>query len=82
MVEALIMGGDIWPPGSTVKPKRDDQPNHRTTPGPDIGGNIVASGSDKLLVQVDITAGSAFLFVKNPNWQPVFDVDKPLVDQI
>jgi len=37
---------------------------------------IVASGSDKLLVQVDITAGSAFLFVKNPDWQLVFDVDK------
>ena len=27
---------------------------------------IVASGSEKLLVQVDITAGAAFLFVKNP----------------
>src|SRR5207237_1251551 len=42
---------------------------------------IVASGSDKLLVQVDITAGSAFLFVKNPDWQLLFDVDKPLAVQ-
>ena len=39
---------------------------------------VVASGSEKLLVQVDITAGAAFLFVKNPEWQLLFDVDKPL----
>jgi glyoxylase-like metal-dependent hydrolase (beta-lactamase superfamily II) len=39
---------------------------------------VVASGSEKLLVQVDITAGAAFLFVKNPQWQLLFDVDKPL----
>lgn len=42
---------------------------------------IVASGSEKLLVQVDITAGAAFLFVKNPDWQLLFDVDKPLAVQ-
>jgi glyoxylase-like metal-dependent hydrolase (beta-lactamase superfamily II) len=42
---------------------------------------IVASGSDKLLVQVDITAGAAFLFVKNPDWHLQFDVDKPLAVQ-
>jgi glyoxylase-like metal-dependent hydrolase (beta-lactamase superfamily II) len=39
---------------------------------------VVASGSDKVLMQVDITAGAAFLFVKNPEWQLAFDVDKPL----
>ena len=27
-------------------------------------------------MQVDITAGSAFLFVKNPDWQFLSDVDK------
>jgi glyoxylase-like metal-dependent hydrolase (beta-lactamase superfamily II) len=42
---------------------------------------IVASGSEKLLVQVDITAGAAFVFVKNPDWQFVSDVDKPLAVQ-
>lgn len=42
---------------------------------------IVTSGSDKLLVQVDITAGAAFLFVKNPDWHLQFDVDKPLAVQ-
>ena len=42
---------------------------------------IVASGPEKLLVQVDITAGAAFVFVKNPDWQFVSDVDKPLAVQ-
>jgi len=38
---------------------------------------LVASGNDKVFVQVDITAGAATLFVRNPNWQFVFDTDKP-----
>jgi len=42
---------------------------------------IVASGPEKLLVQVDITAGAAFVFVKNPDGQFVSDVDKPLAVQ-
>jgi glyoxylase-like metal-dependent hydrolase (beta-lactamase superfamily II) len=42
---------------------------------------VVASGSDKVLVQVDITAGAAFLFVKHPEWSLAFDVDKPLAVQ-
>ena len=42
---------------------------------------VVASGSDKVLVQVDITAGAAFLTVKNPEWQFGSDVDKPLAVQ-
>jgi glyoxylase-like metal-dependent hydrolase (beta-lactamase superfamily II) len=39
---------------------------------------VVASGADKVLVQVDITAGAAFLFVKHPEWNIASDVDKPL----
>lgn len=42
---------------------------------------VVASGSEKVLVQVDITAGAAFLTVKNPEWQFGTDVDKPLAVQ-
>ena len=42
---------------------------------------VVASGSDKVLVQVDITAGAAFLFVQNPEWNLAGDVDKPLAVQ-
>jgi glyoxylase-like metal-dependent hydrolase (beta-lactamase superfamily II) len=37
---------------------------------------VVASGSSKVFVQVDITAGAATLFARNPNWQFVFDTDK------
>ncbi|QIO34195.1 MBL fold metallo-hydrolase [Bradyrhizobium sp. 1(2017)] len=39
---------------------------------------VVASGAEKVLVQVDITAGAAFLFVKHPEWNIASDVDKPL----
>ena len=53
------------------------------TPGHTPGHTsfIVASGSEKVLVQVDITAGAAFLFVKNPDWQLAFDADKALAVQ-
>jgi len=37
---------------------------------------VVASGNGKILVQIDITAGAASLFARNPNWQFVFDTDK------
>jgi len=40
--------------------------------------HIVSSGNSTLLVQADITAGAATLFVRNPDWQFVFDSDKPL----
>jgi glyoxylase-like metal-dependent hydrolase (beta-lactamase superfamily II) len=40
--------------------------------------HIVSSGSSTLLVQADITAGAATLFVRNPDWQFVFDSDRPL----
>ena len=40
--------------------------------------HIVSSGNSTLLVQADITAGAASLFVRNPDWQFVFDSDKPL----
>ena len=30
-----------------------------------------------VLVQADVTAGAATLFVRNPDWQFMFDTDKP-----
>jgi len=53
------------------------------SPGHTPGHNsfVVASGSDKVLVQVDITAGAAFLFVQNPEWNLASDVDRPLAVQ-
>jgi glyoxylase-like metal-dependent hydrolase (beta-lactamase superfamily II) len=48
------------------------------TPGhtPGHSSHMVSSGSDRVLVQGDITAGMAFLFVQNPDWHLVFDSDK------
>ncbi len=53
------------------------------SPGHTIGhcSYVVASGSDRILVQCDITAGMAPLFVRNPDWQLQFDMDKPLAVQ-
>ena len=49
------------------------------TPGHTHGhhSHIVSSGNNTLLVQADVTAGAATLFVRNPDWQFVFDSDKP-----
>ena len=54
-----------------------------SSPGHTVGhcSYIVAAGSDRVLVQVDITAGMAQLFVRNPEWQFGFDMDKQLAVQ-
>jgi glyoxylase-like metal-dependent hydrolase (beta-lactamase superfamily II) len=53
------------------------------TPGhtPGHTSHVIASGDAKALVQADITAGMATLFVRNPEWQAFFDADKPLAVQ-
>ena len=54
-----------------------------STPGhtPDHMSHLVSSGSEKVMVQADVSAGMAFLFVQNPEWQLQFDSDKPLAVQ-
>jgi glyoxylase-like metal-dependent hydrolase (beta-lactamase superfamily II) len=49
-----------------------------STPGhtPGHTSHIVSSGSERVMVQADVTAGMAFLFVQNPEWQLQFDFDK------
>ncbi len=53
------------------------------TPGHTLGhmSYLVSSGPQNLIVQSDVTAGMAFLFVNNPEWQVMFDMDKPLAVQ-
>lgn len=53
------------------------------TPGHTPGhmSYLVSSGPKSVVVQSDITAGMAFLFVRNPDWQLMFDMDKPLAVQ-
>ncbi len=57
-------------PGITAVASPGHTPGHTS--------HVVASGNAKLLVQADITAGAATLFVRNPDWQFVFDTDRPL----
>ena len=56
-------------PGITAIASPGHTPGHTS--------HIVASGNSKVLLQGDVTAGAATLFVRNPNWQPLFDTDKP-----
>jgi glyoxylase-like metal-dependent hydrolase (beta-lactamase superfamily II) len=53
------------------------------TPGHTPGHTsfMISSGSDRLLHQVDVTAGMGTLFTRNPSWYFLFDVDGPLADQ-
>jgi glyoxylase-like metal-dependent hydrolase (beta-lactamase superfamily II) len=56
-------------PGITAVASPGHTPGHTS--------HIVANGNDKVLVQADITAGAASIFVRNPEWQFMFDTDKP-----
>src|SRR5436309_9974689 len=53
------------------------------TPGhtPGHSSHLIASGSDQVLVQADVTAGAASLFLNHPEWKLVFDTDGPLAEQ-
>jgi glyoxylase-like metal-dependent hydrolase (beta-lactamase superfamily II) len=53
------------------------------TPGHTLGhtSHVVTSGSDSVLVQADVVAGPALLFVRNPGWHPAFDMDGQLAEQ-
>lgn len=60
-------------PGITSMPTPGHTPGHTSF--------MIASGSDHLLHQVDVTAGMGTLFVRNPNWHFLFDVDGTLAEQ-
>lgn len=53
------------------------------TPGHTAGHSSfrVASGNNTLIVQADVTAGPAWLFIRNPGWHVSFDADGPLAEQ-
>jgi glyoxylase-like metal-dependent hydrolase (beta-lactamase superfamily II) len=60
-------------PGITAVASPGHSPGHTS--------HIVASGAGRLLLQADITAGPALLFVNNPGWHAAFDTDGPLAEQ-
>jgi len=53
------------------------------TPGHTPGhmSHILSSGSGRALIQADVTAGPALLFVRNPGWHMMFDADGALAEQ-
>ena len=61
-------GGKELVPGVTAVATPGHTPGHMS--------HLVASGSDRVMVQADVTAGMAFLFAYNPDWQLQFDSDK------
>jgi glyoxylase-like metal-dependent hydrolase (beta-lactamase superfamily II) len=60
-------------PGITAIASPGHTPGHTS--------HVIASGNSKMLVQADITAGMAWLFAVNPDWQFLFDTDKALAVQ-
>ena len=42
---------------------------------------MIASGSEQVLMQVDVTAAVASLFLNHPEWKLIFDTDGPLAEQ-
>jgi glyoxylase-like metal-dependent hydrolase (beta-lactamase superfamily II) len=42
---------------------------------------VVASGSEQVLMQVDVTAAAVNLFLNHPEWKSAFDTDGPLAEQ-
>jgi glyoxylase-like metal-dependent hydrolase (beta-lactamase superfamily II) len=53
------------------------------TPGhtPGHTSHMVTSGSDRVLVQADVTAGLGLLFVRKPGWHGAPDMDGPVAEQ-
>jgi glyoxylase-like metal-dependent hydrolase (beta-lactamase superfamily II) len=53
------------------------------TPGHTPGHTsfVIASGSDRLLSQVDVTGGATALFMRQPGWHFLFDTDGPVAEQ-
>jgi len=72
-----IVGSKVtkYQPGKEIVPGITAVASPGHTPG--HVSHVVASGNSKVLIQADITAGAATLFARNPNWQFVFDTDKP-----
>jgi glyoxylase-like metal-dependent hydrolase (beta-lactamase superfamily II) len=61
-------GGKELVPGITSIATPGHTPGHMSY--------TLASGSSKILVQSDVTAGAASVFARNPEWQFVFDTDR------
>jgi glyoxylase-like metal-dependent hydrolase (beta-lactamase superfamily II) len=55
----------------------------QATPGhtPGHTSHVVASGSDRVIVQADVTAGLGLLFARYPGWHVAADMDGSVAEQ-
>jgi glyoxylase-like metal-dependent hydrolase (beta-lactamase superfamily II) len=66
--------------GKEIAPGITSVATYGHTPG--HTAHVVASGSDKVLVQADLTAAIALLFVRQPGWHAVFDMDGAMAEEV
>ena len=59
-------------PGITAVASYGHTPGHTS--------HVVASGNSKVLIQADVTASLAMLFVRNPGWHGAFDFDGAMAE--
>ena len=71
------LGRDVkrFEPGKEIAPGITSIPAYGHTPG--HVAYAVASGNESMLVLCD-TTNHPWLFVRNPEWQPIFDMDGPM----
>ena len=74
------LGGKVthYEPGKELVPGITSVATYGHTPG--HISHVIASGSDKVFVQADVTLLPA-LFVRNPGWWPMFDFDPEMAVQ-
>jgi len=71
--------------GSIAKDVKQFEPGKEVAPGitsiaapghtPGHTAFAIASGNQSMMTTVDAAAGSSYLFVRRPEWQPIFDMD-------
>ena len=65
--------------GKELVPGITAMATHGHTPG--HTSHVIASGNAKVIVQADVTAAIGLLFVRNPGWHAVFDMDGNMAEQ-
>jgi glyoxylase-like metal-dependent hydrolase (beta-lactamase superfamily II) len=65
--------------GKEIVPGITSVATYGHTPG--HTSHVLASGNAKAMVQADVTAAIGILFVRNPGWHAVFDMDGNMAEQ-
>jgi glyoxylase-like metal-dependent hydrolase (beta-lactamase superfamily II) len=75
------LGNKVTPYASDkeIVPGITSQASYGHTPG--HSSHLISSGSAKVLVQADVVGGVGALFVRNPGWHLMFDMDAAMAEQ-